>query len=107
MRISGCRRPETFVAQAPSPVSAVSPTAEGGCATNSTRKSVLLCVSIQQSQRPQHRVPGDLKALWTQLVERVFRRVVEGVVVTVVKIDEVHYGNANFLERKMVILDRR
>src|SRR5689334_22363369 len=60
-------------------------------------------VGLQQRQRPQHDVPGNLQTLRTELVDRVLGGVMEGVVVAVVKINEVHHGNADALEGQMIV----
>src|SRR5438105_11545946 len=76
------------------------------CRLQQSRHLLLLCPGVQERETSQHRIPGNLQTLWAQLIQRIFGRVVEGVVVAVIQIDEVHYGNAHFGKWKMIIINR-
>ena len=49
---------------------------------------------IDERERFQDRVPDDFQTLWAEFVDRVLRRVMEDVAVSVVEINDVGDGNA-------------
>src|SRR5215470_3115343 len=58
---------------------------------------------VQQAHRLQYHRPHNFHALWTELVQRVLRRVVEDVAITIVEIDQIRAGNAAPNEWQVVI----
>jgi hypothetical protein len=62
-------------------------------------------VRVQSADGLQYNVSNDLKALGTELVHRVFRRVVIDVIEAVIEIDDVGHWNADLREWLMVVFD--